>query len=287
MDDEERATRTESPAAGEGGAIPVEKWTFAELMALSGMDAAAQTVFAEAGNLAIQPGGWQSWSAGWELVAGETLPTKVRFIPELLKQTNREGDTSGKGWIAGHFITYLRVGERYLCIASRDGGGLPPVSFRIHREQQTIIAEVFCPGKTWKAGETMAELTVFCAQGYFNFKDTLRLIYQQGETFKALSFLAGGGDRRPGGYESWYNHYTDINEKLILEDLDGLGQTDNLIKLWYIDKQKPVVFQIDDGWEKAVGEWEVDTRRFPDGLAPVAATIAAAGYIPGLVNHKR
>jgi alpha-galactosidase len=44
----------------------------------------------------------------------------------------------------------------------------------------------------------------------------------------------------------------------------------------------PIVFQIDDGWEKAVGEWEINLQRFPNGLASVAAKIEAAGYIPGL-----
>ena len=43
-----------------------------------------------------------------------------------------------------------------------------------------------------------------------------------------------------------------------------------------------MVFQIDDGWEKSVGEWEVNPRRFPNGLAPLSAKIEAAGYVPGL-----
>ncbi|MDR1948140.1 MAG: alpha-galactosidase [Spirochaetaceae bacterium] len=330
----------------ESGALFIDSWSFEDLFDLCGMDEGDREAFGDSGALAIQCGGWQSWSAGWELAGRDTLPVKVRFIPELLKLTNREGDTlwfpppalvapspeSGadpekagvpavpdpsarhepaeKDWLVGHFITYIRSGDRYLCIASREGGVLPPVSYHINRGRRRIIAEVFCPGKTWAAQEDMAELWVFFARAYFPFKDTLRALYGQEKTFRSVSFLRAeapfppgppeeqtsgaespqavrggpfpGKAHLPGGYESWYNHYTDINEKLILEDLRGLGKTENLIKLRYQDRRKPAVFQIDDGWEMAVGEWEIDTRRFPRGLAPVAAEIAAAGYIPGL-----
>ncbi|MDR3337848.1 MAG: alpha-galactosidase [Treponema sp.] len=284
--------------SGQTGGPPesgfLDLWTFQGLAGWSEMDGEGRAAFAKTRDLALQPGGWNSWSAGWELAFNDTLPRKVRLIPELLRQTNREGDLSPmdlpeqdkdlpkRGWITGHFITYLRTGDRYLCIASRDGGGLPPVSYRIHRERELVVPELFCPGKFWKPGEVMAEFIIFHARGYFNFKDTLRRFYQQKEVFKGIDFLRTSNDRRPGGYESWYNHYTNINEKLILNDLDALGKTDNLIKLWYLEKQKPVVFQIDDGWEKAVGEWEADTQRFPSGLSPIAEKIEAAGCVPGL-----
>lgn len=297
------------------GSFVIDSWTYEELVDLTGINDTIKSAFLNDEELAIQCGGWQSWSAGWELVGGETLPRSVRFIPDLLKLTNREGDvaemdtspaftgfiapkmrrrSSGgrKGWLPGHFISYLRTGDHYLCVASKGGGALPPVSFRIDRERQYIMAEIFCPGKTWKPNDSLAELAVFYAQGYFNFKDIIGRIFRQEEIFKSLNFLRlrpGGEDagfrntlNLPGGYESWYNHYTNINEKLILDDLEGLGHTENLIKGWFIDRKKPVVFQIDDGWERAVGEWDVNLKRFPNGLAPVAAKIEEAGFVPGL-----
>jgi alpha-galactosidase len=164
------------------------------------------------------------------------------------------------------------------------------VSYRINREQRIIIAEIFCPGKTWKAGDSLAELTVFHARGYFNFKDAIGRIYQQEETFRSLDFLrgqqcgAGSHNKRnlPGGYGSWYNHYTNIDEQIILDDLEGLGRSENLIKGWFIDRGRSAVFQIDDGWERSVGDWEVNAKRFPGGLAPLAAKIEEVGYVPGL-----
>jgi alpha-galactosidase len=306
-------------AGRDTGAVAIDSWTYRELAGLTGIDDTIMAAFLGDRELALQCGGWQSWSAGWELVGSETLPRAVRFIPDLLKLTNREGDVAEadmpprdaggrenpeqpsfrkcKAWLPGHFITYLRTGDRYLCIASKDSGTLPPVSFRINRERRLIIAEIFCPGKTWKTGDVLSEITVFYAQGYFTFKDAIGRIFRQEEAFKSLDFLnrrgeetgtgntgetAGFRNKLPGGYESWYNHYTDINEQIILDDLEGLGHTENLIKSWFTDRKKPAVFQIDDGWERAVGEWEVNPKRFPNGLAPVAAKIEEAGFIPGL-----
>ena len=232
-------------------------------------------------------------------------------MSDLIKCTNREGDTPRPGWTAGHFIMYFRAGDHYLCVASRDGGLLPPVSYRVAPGKRAgaahpaagasaravILAEIFCPGKVWSPGDAMAELWIFHAEGYFNFKDTIAGMYGQGENFKTLAFLGAAKEGRgkgragnspwgkedlPGGYESWYNHYNNINEGLILEDLEALGRTGNLIKLRYLDRGKPAVLQIDDGWQRTVGEWEIDEGRFPQGLAPLAAKIEAAGFIPGL-----
>ncbi|MDR2159549.1 MAG: alpha-galactosidase [Treponema sp.] len=289
---------------GRTGAVTIGAWTLEALLDLAGAGEGARACFG-AGPLYVQAGGWQSWSAGWELRPGQTLPRKVRLMPDLIRCTNREGDTPRRGWTAGHFIMYLRTGDHYLCIASRDGGSLPPVSYRIAPRKKTarpdrvlVSAELFCPGKTWRPGEAMAELHIFHAEGYFNFKDTIGGIYDQGSNFRTLAFLGagegeGGGKGRagnapwgkedlPGGYESWYNHYNNINEGLILDDLEALGRTGNLIKLRYLDRGKPAVFQIDDGWQRAVGEWETDEGRFPRGLASLAAKIEAAGFIPGL-----
>jgi alpha-galactosidase len=290
------------------GAVVIGCWTLEELLSLAGAGAAARARFG-AGPLYLQCGGWQSWSAGWELRLGRTLPRKVRLLPDLIKCTNREGDTPRRGWTAGHFIMYFRAGDHYLCAASRDGGLLPPVSYRAAPGKRAkairpalrpdaaaaaavVTAEVFCPGKVWRPGDLMAELRIFHAEGYFNFKDAIAEIYGQGENFRTLAFLGGGKGRAggsprgkedlPGGYESWYNHYNNINEGLILEDLEALGRTGNLIKLRYLDRGKPAVFQIDDGWQRAVGEWEIDEGRFPRGLAPLAAKTEAAGFIPGL-----
>jgi alpha-galactosidase len=260
-------------------------FTLDEIFSLLGTDADTVQRFVVSEKF-LQCGGWQSWSAGWELAEGEGLPRKVRLIPELLRLTNREGDRPQGGGTTGHFIMYIRSGDYYLCLASLEGRGLPPVSYRVAKGHNRVSAEVYCPGKTWTKGETIACLCVFLAKGFFQFKDYLKELYAQ--DFSGLDFLSSGGtggppeDLRIGGYESWYNHYNRIDEKIILEDLAALRSNDNLLKLRYLDRGRPLIFQIDDGWEQAVGAWEVHKERFPRGLKPVSEEIEKAGCIPGI-----
>lgn len=262
-----------------GNALVIDSFSFDDLFDLVGASVKDRAAFSD--GIALQGGGWQSWSAGWELFGRRCLPRKVLVVPELIKLTNRDGDAPGPAEVVGHFIMYLRAGENYLCLASREGGELPPVTWRVDRRGRRITAEVYASGKDWAAGEVIAELAVFLADGYFSFKDTLRDIYRSGERFATVSFLRSA-DGRVGGFESWYNHYTDIDEALILEDLESLDRTENLIKRLYISRGQPTVFQIDDGWERAVGDWEVNAQRFPQGLRPVADRIEAGGCVPGL-----
>lgn len=75
------------------------------------------------------------------------------------------------------------------------------------------------------------------------------------------------------GYTSWYNHYQDINEEKIEEDLHGLNAL----------TRKADVFQIDDGWQTAVGDWlSIDKEKFPSLMKKTADDIKSAGLLPGI-----
>ena len=72
------------------------------------------------------------------------------------------------------------------------------------------------------------------------------------------------------GYTSWYNYYQNINEEIILRDLEGLNDKFNL-------------FQIDDGYETAVGDWlSVNKEKFPNGLEGIVKKIHEKGLKAGL-----
>lgn len=74
------------------------------------------------------------------------------------------------------------------------------------------------------------------------------------------------------GYTSWYNYYQNINKDIILRDLEGLAHVGNTAN----------IFQIDDGYETKVGDWDLDLQKFPDGLAPIVDKIHSHGYKAGL-----
>lgn len=278
----------------------IDCFTLQELARLAGLDAGLLERFSSFDTLWLQPGPWQSWSAGWELERAMYYPRKVRLLSPLNLYNGREGDLQGRHTVIGHFVAWLRSGDEYLCLAAEgflehtvDGGSgvLPPLSFRFERAQGTISIEILSAGEDWTPGAVLAQLNVFHARGAFALKDRLRRIYRQERRFDALDFLCAPGTagqyplprtRVPGGYESWYNHYTHIDEELLRGDLEALGTTDNLLKLRYLDRGAPLVFQIDDGWERCVGEWESRPDTFPSGMAVLAAAIETHGFVPGL-----
>ena len=272
------------------GVRPYKVWSLPALLDEAGAAEEARSAFARR-QIMLFHGGWQSWSPGWELFPGEVLPEKVSFFPELYALTaapwelgvdgRRAPAAGGASWISGSFIMYLRAAEWYLVLAA-EADEMNPVVFITSPDRQTVAAGLYRPEDVFRAGGSddaqKFPVKVFCAKGIFALKDALAALYRQEENFRRLDFLG----MRPGGYASWYNHYTRINETIILRDLDGVAARENLVKLWYLDRGKPAVFQIDDGWQKAVGDWEVNARRFPRGMKAVAANIESAGMIPGL-----
>ncbi|MBO4705604.1 MAG: alpha-galactosidase [Spirochaetaceae bacterium] len=237
-------------------------------------------------NYAFSRTGWQSWDAGWETMADERTPRYIPFlIPALKKYIEVPESLYKKDKEYGQFIIWLRWNNFYLVAASTGNTPdacttdttLPPVQYELCRKTDTITCRIYSTGKTWKSGDKTAEISFFLAKNYFELKETISFLFHDSR-FKNLAFLG----KTPGGWESWYNHYNKIDESLILEDLNALNTTGNLIKCMYIDKKQPVVFQIDDGWQEGTGQWEINKARFPHGFADLTAKIREKGYIPGL-----
>lgn len=80
-------------------------------------------------------------------------------------------------------------------------------------------------------------------------------------------------DKKIKGYTSWYNYYQKINEKIILRDLDAISEKTDKVN----------TFQIDDGYQTAVGDWlSIDKTKFPNGMKPIVEKIHAKGWQAGL-----
>jgi alpha-galactosidase len=225
--------------------------------------------------------GWQSWSMAKELAKGERV-FPARFVTKLNIYAYRPLHKVRRGEIEASFFGYFRAGDDYLAFVSRNSGGAP-ITFRIARRSGEVSVELYAPGKRFSQGEKAAELCVFHAKGPFELKDKLKAIFADFKHFDKLSFLGDPSSPRlvPGGYESWYNHYWNIDEKIILSDLDGIGANANLINELYLKRGRPTVFQVDDGWEVKVGDWRVNGK-FPNGMKAIADAIKAKGMIPGI-----
>ena len=168
---------------------------------------------------------------------------------------NKRGVTHGESWC------YFRLGEQFRLFASLDerpGYTL----FQYDSGSLTLSIRRDCAGLS--CGGEFHALDLFWAEG------------GEDEVFDAWFSALGVKPRtreKIAGYSSWYNRYENISQQSILEDLEGCAD---------VLKQGDL-FQIDDGWEPAVGDWlEPDGKKFPDGMRAAAEAIHRKGLRAGL-----
>ncbi len=77
--------------------------------------------------------------------------------------------------------------------------------------------------------------------------------------------------KNPTGWSSWYQYYLDLKWDDVLHNLELSKKMNMPYEL----------FQIDDGYEKNIGEWLSTKEGFPD-ISDIAETIKSYGYIAGI-----
>ena len=93
------------------------------------------------------------------------------------------------------------------------------------------------------------------------------------------------GSRRRGqpqapryGWNSWYGLWGGVSEAAVLANADDLSK--NLLDV-APERAKPAFVVIDDGWEKAWGDW-VPNAKFPSSLGALTQSIKAQGLAAGI-----
>ncbi len=112
-------------------------------------------------------------------------------------------------------------------------------------------------------GQAEHELQWFLAYG-----EPLEVLSRYAEL---LAATLGVRPRQPAPrvWCSWYGYYTHISEARLLQTLAGL-------------QGLPLeVFQVDDGWQQNIGDWEPNDK-FPSGMNYLALRAQAQGLTPGL-----
>ncbi len=74
------------------------------------------------------------------------------------------------------------------------------------------------------------------------------------------------------GWTSWYRYFNRINEALLGEELRSVSESPYPFDF----------FQIDDGWQPAVGDWLTPGSGFSSGMGAFAQRIRDNGMLPGL-----
>ena len=247
----------------------------------------ARFTFPFAGRDRIFVNGYQSWTDSREY-AVSALPDRKKkepterttFVGRRLHRLSglskalvsryafdRYGDydfvTYGRrpGQLHSFSYAYIRRGDEFTLLGSlAEETGFTVIRF--DTVENSITLEKDCRGHHFSGEYRVFDLAV--------------LTGREDEVFDRYFALLGIPKPRGGrifGYTSWYNRYENITEETIAADLRGFAGAE----------PKPDVFQIDDGYEQAVGDWLIpDPAKFPSGMAAAAEKIRAEGLIPGL-----
>jgi alpha-galactosidase len=219
--------------------------------------------------------GYQSWTDSREFSPKECIqpfPPLLRPLLERIFRTNHYGDYHFVPAVDQHlhgFTYYYRRDERrqeiHFCgsLSEREGFTI----FRVLPEVRRIIIQKDCEGLSLAPGEAWTAFELFVQSG--DAQDVMANYLAQCHEAQGLS----NRSTPPWtGWTSWYYHYTNITEAIITSNLDA-----------FVQKKVPIdVFQIDDGWQAAVGDWLDINSKFAQGLRPIVDRIHAAGIRAGL-----
>lgn len=206
----------------------------------------------------IMANGYQSWTETREFSRDENL-NDLRRIPMMIENRfhfRSYGSQAfwplDKSYSLGFDFSYIR-GKDPLFIGSFNHHNAY-LLIQFNREEDEIVLHSDVSHRLLKAGETY---TIF---DYILSEDGREYYSQYTPRSRKKLF----------GYTSWYNHYQNIDEQLILEALDKVDERFDL-------------FQIDDGFETFVGDWlDIDPVKFPRGLKPLVDEIHRKGMMAGI-----
>ena len=212
--------------------------------------------------------GYQSWTASREFRTDERQPPLSRLLKPLYGKYNLKGygdysfnTYSGKkGVLHSYTYTYIRQKDDIEFAGSlSEANGF--TLFRYDVQNSIMKIEKDCEGLLIKNEKVI--LDIWSATGS---EDNLF------DDYFMLQVLSDVKSSLCSGWTSWYNYYTNITEEIISKNIDAFRQRNLEID----------VFQIDDGYQRAVGDWLETNKNFPHGMKSLSDKAHEANYRAGL-----
>lgn len=214
--------------------------------------------------------GYQSWTVTREKDANDNqlgLLNCPKFIVDKL-HIDRYGDydftrySKKKGDYHGYSYGYLRNGENYRFVGSLN--------------ERTGYTVLYYDAKEAKTLHIEKDLEGVVLENRYEIFDFVVLEGAEDKVFDRwfeMMKIEPPKTRPMVGYTSWYNHYQNINEKIILDNVDGMDAL----------PCKADLFQLDDGWQTFIGDWlHINPEKFPNGLKPIVDKIHSKDMLAGL-----
>lgn len=217
--------------------------------------------------------GYQSWTISKEYTANETMNEfKPRFLGIEKVKFNPLGIWGAgdlkwhkypekSGVFYGYSYAYIRKGGRITLFGSlSERAGYTILTF--NTENGTLTIDKDLAGVRFSNEKQVLDLAIIRGE----YDDAFD------EYFRLMNIPKPHYDRKCG-YTTWYNYYTKVTQNIVKRDLKSISQLD----------KKVDIFQIDDGYERTVGDWLItDKTKFPDGMKPIADLIHRNDMLAGL-----
>lgn len=222
--------------------------------------------------------GLQSWSHSREFGFNEKIPKPGLIIKGYTKYY---GDydiykyKSKRGHLHSWTYTYFRYGDQIHFLGSTgEETGYTLFAYRPKKGVLRIAKD--SEGLTLKSGQAYKLINLHLDRGkeadVFKAYSKKLMVSRKGLLADANLEFQLGNAKPELGWSSWYHYFTKINEQIILENLKAFKE----------NKVDIGIFQIDDGWQQAIGDWHIANEKFPQGMGYIADEVHNAGYKAGL-----
>lgn len=221
------------------------------------------------GPLRLFRNGYQSWSPCDTAVVGVDVDPShgADAFATFRGGYHADGRRAGDGEVRSEWVTVL-ADDRDAVLLGAIGGSGHDTTFRARVGGVTI--EAFLGGARIDPGERRPLHDVRIADGGGATPADAPGLLESWAQAVGTAEAARTHAPYQVGWCSWYQYFHDVTAADVHSNLARASE-------WPFD-----VFQVDDGYQRTIGDWLTTSDAFPDGLPRLATDIAAAGFRPGI-----
>lgn len=208
--------------------------------------------------------GFQSRSESRLCGTGEAIPQLRSFVKKYIGLYGDEhipGIPHGRGYLHSWTYTYLAANEQHTIFLGSLNESTGFMLFLYDRPNGILTVRKDMDGLRLSHS--------FPALDFGIWEGSEREVFDR--YFQVLG--TSPPDEPPAlSWTSWHSHFTNISEEILLQNLDNVSGSSLPFRF----------FQIDDGWQTAVGDWLSVKNSFPQGMEFLAKKVKEKGLSPGL-----